>query len=360
MRILHSVLTEGFYGSEHYCIELACEQARRGHDVQVLIYNPRSDCARAMQRYRAGVLAAGHRLGLIIIPSWLPPVGHRVFARQAIKRFAPDIVHTYLGPAARRVGAVGQRLGVPHVCTLVVAYNPPDHARCDGMMSIVGWQERDVPAAMREKVRLTGCWPSTGLTERLANLTADESETLRRAWRADRDTVVFGSVGRCAPEKGMDVLVRAFQSAFPGGNEPVRLVLVGDGPERSSVQQLAAADARITLAGTRYDLAPYYAAFDTFISAARFEPFGLVILEAMAAGLPLVLTRTQGPSEFVRDPRVLWAEPGDPASLSAALREAAATGRRRLAYDLSSFSLSRIAGEIERFYRDVIDRTRAR
>ena len=90
------------------------------------------------------------------------------------------------------------------------------------------------------------------------------------------------------------------------------------------------------------------------MSSALFEPFGLAILEAMTAGCPLVLTRTQGPGEFVTDKRVLWAEIGDDVTLAANLIGAAASGWHRLKYDLKQFSRERAALEIETLYRHVI------
>ena len=134
-------------------------------------------------------------------------------------------------------------------------------------------------------------------------------ERLRAGWGADDGTFVFGSVGRLMPEKGMDVLIRAFRDAFPAGEAKVRLVIAGEGAQRGELERLAAGDDRIILAGTQAEIAPFYRAFDTFVSAARFEPFGLAIIEAMGAGCPLIATRIHGTVEFVTDPRVLWADP---------------------------------------------------
>jgi hypothetical protein len=67
-----------------------------------------------------------------------------------------------------------------------------------------------------------------------------------------------------------------------------------------------------------------------------------------------VLTRTQGPSEFVTDKRVLWAEVGDEAALARHLVATAAAGWQRPQYDLKHFSQARAAAEIETLYRHVI------
>src|SRR5262249_34591690 len=110
MKILHAILSEGFYGSERWCIEMATAQARAGHSVRLLIVNDRSDGARASRREveqttaiiaQEGTLGA---IGLVVMPGWLPTVLHRAYARRAVARFVPDIVHTHLNPAARRVG----------------------------------------------------------------------------------------------------------------------------------------------------------------------------------------------------------------------------------------------------------------
>jgi glycosyltransferase involved in cell wall biosynthesis len=156
----------------------------------------------------------------------------------------------------------------------------------------------------------------------------------------------------------MDVLVGAFRAAFPLGDEPVRLVIVGEGPQRSLLQDLAGRDSRIVLAGLQSDVARYYRAFDVLVSAARFEPFGMAILEGMAAGLPIVATKTEGPREFVADDRVLWVEMGDEEALSAKLKQASALGRVRYPYDLANFSREGAAKDIESFYHDITARHR--
>src|SRR3982074_2521729 len=88
----------------------------------------------------------------------------------------------------------------------------------------------------------------------------------------------------------------------------------------------------------------------------RSGPFGLAILEAMAAGLPLVLTRTDGPREFVTDERVSWVEPDDEAGLAGALRAALERGAQKIPYDLGRFAPQRALMEIEAFYRRVLSR----
>ena len=359
MKILHAVLTEGFYGSERYCAELAAAQARSGHDVEVLIQNSSSDCARGMRQAvaEANTVGAG-TLRLSALPSWAPTFLHRLLAWLALRRFKPDVVHTHLTPAARRVGREAQKQNIPHVATLHISYSAREIGNCDGLICIAQWQRATLEGFPGE-IAVVHNWLPHIVADTIMTTTKPEVEGLRQSWHADHETFVFGSVGRLMPEKGMDRLIKAFRMAFPRGDEKVALVIVGDGPERASIEQLAAGDTRIFIAGAQEKIAVYYLAFDAFAGAARFEPFGLAILEAMAAGCPLVLTRTDGPSEFVTDKRVMWSEQDDDAALAANLVATAAAGLFRLKYDLKHFTSERATTEIEALYRHVITRRHA-
>jgi glycosyltransferase involved in cell wall biosynthesis len=355
MKILHAILSRGFYGSERYCVELAMAQASAGHDVVILISDANSDCAR---EFRRGLSALDplHRLkiDLSVMPAWLPRWLHRGLARFALARLKPDIVHSHLNPAARRVGTIAQRMGIPHVATLHIKYDRREHEACDGLIAISGWQIRDMPQHVRDKTTVIHPWLPRAVQKALTNINPEDAVKLRSYWRVDDSAFVFGSVGRLEREKGIDVLLDAFRAAFPNQSQPVALVIVGDGPERQRLEELKMNDSRIIFAGARSDVARVYRAIDVFVSAARFEPFGIAIMEAMAAGLPLVLTSADGPLEFVPESCALWAKPGDKMSLAQQLKSAAVRGARRREYDLGPLSQERATLLIESFYGRIL------
>ena len=120
------------------------------------------------------------------------------------------------------------------------------------------------------------------------------------AMPAGRRHVLF--VGRLEPRKGVDDLIRAMAIVAETMRD-VRLVIVGDGPDRSDLERTAAAlRVEVVFAGriADDDLPSYYRAADVVCSPARGdESFGIVLLEAMAAGRPVVATRIDGYSELL-------------------------------------------------------------
>lgn len=128
------------------------------------------------------------------------------------------------------------------------------------------------------------------------------------------------AVGRLVPEKGVDVLVRA-----AGSLPATRLVVVGDGDERASLEALAASlGAEVEFAGSvpPGELAAHYAAARLVCVPSRREGFGMVAAEALAAGRAVVGTRVGGLPDLVTDGVTgALVEPGDPDALAAALRD---------------------------------------
>jgi glycosyltransferase involved in cell wall biosynthesis len=155
------------------------------------------------------------------------------------------------------------------------------------------------------------------------------STALRAQWGVSPDTLVVAVVGRIAPEKNLELAVRAFH-AIRARQPDARLLLVGDGPARA---RLAARHPELIFAGVRMgeDLAAHYAAADLFLFPSLTETFGNVTTEALASGLPVVAFDYAAAAEWVVSGHNGWlAPPGDEAAfIDAALRVAGDPGLRR-------------------------------
>ncbi|MDP1688095.1 glycosyltransferase family 1 protein [Hydrogenophaga sp.] len=133
------------------------------------------------------------------------------------------------------------------------------------------------------------------------------SEALRRQWGARPDSLVMLVVGRLAAEKNLDVALQA-HAAMQAHHADVKLVFVGDGPLRESLQQRCP---QAVFAGMRRheELAGYYASADLFVFPSLTETFGNVTIEALASGLPVLAFDTAAAGDWVQSHVNGWLVP---------------------------------------------------
>lgn len=172
---------------------------------------------------------------------------------------------------------------------------------------------------------------------------------------------VVGAVGRMEPQKDPEALieaVRALLLEFP----QLRLLWVGDGPLREKLGERVMRERlsdRIFLVGERPQTREWLAAMDLFVLPSRFEGLPNVLLEAMAAGLPVIATRVDGTPEVIVDARDgLLVPPANPAALASALKrlitdpnlrgQLARSGTEKVN---RNFTLQRMLKEYEAVYR---------
>ncbi|HXG75403.1 MAG TPA: glycosyltransferase family 4 protein, partial [Gaiellaceae bacterium] len=154
---------------------------------------------------------------------------------------------------------------------------------------------------------------------------ASRRKELRAAFGVHEDEVAVLCVARLVPEKGLGTLLRAVAEAGSG----LSLLVAGDGPERAALERRAEElGVRLRLAGDLpwERIAEAYAAADVFALLSEREPWGVVVNEAAACGLPLVLSDRVGAAhDLLRDGENGFLVPaGDVASAAEALRRLAA------------------------------------
>ncbi|MEO8288304.1 MAG: glycosyltransferase [Chloroflexota bacterium] len=194
-------------------------------------------------------------------------------------------------------------------------------------------------------------------------------EEVRAELGIDPGATVIGIVGRLSEEKGgVDNLIRAV-GRLHVANPDLRLLIVGDGPLRSSLETVAAAGAApgvVHFAGTRTDVARLLGAMDMFVLPSLNEALPIVLLEAMAAGLPVVATGVGGVPEIVEDGKTgLLVPPGDQQALQAAIarlldnpllgKQLAAAGKANIALN---FTIEKMVERLESLYDSLLTRKR--
>jgi glycosyltransferase involved in cell wall biosynthesis len=145
--------------------------------------------------------------------------------------------------------------------------------------------------------------------------------------------VMLGNVGRLTYQKGQDVLLQALAAT---GRPNLHLIIAGMGECETALREQAqrlGITGRVHFVGHRRDLPQLLGALDLYVHASRFEGMPIAVLEAMAAGCPIVATAVNGICEIIEDGLQGWLVPTeDPAALATTIRRALddpAEGRRR-------------------------------
>ena len=157
----------------------------------------------------------------------------------------------------------------------------------------------------------------------ISRLNSGDAKSLRRDLGIRDDEIVMTCVGALIPLKGVDILVRA-AALLRRMSLPVRVVVVGEGPERPGLERLVAElglEGVVSFLGERADVgAVFRDATDIAVIASRSEVFGLTALEAAAFRLPVVATRVGGvPEVVIDDVNGRLVPPDSPEALAAAL-----------------------------------------
>ena len=157
----------------------------------------------------------------------------------------------------------------------------------------------------------------------------------------------FISVGRLDKNKRMDLLINAFHQAFKD-DPTVNLFIIGDGPEREHLDQLIKnykLSVRVHLLGQqdRVNIAKKMEECHSFVLASKSETFGVVLIEAMAMGLPIVSTKSGGPKDFISQENGLLVETDNIEAFSNALLEV------KKIY--ANFNVNAIANTTRNYYR---------
>jgi glycosyltransferase involved in cell wall biosynthesis len=158
-----------------------------------------------------------------------------------------------------------------------------------------------------------------------------DGKALRAEKGWQKETVLI-SVGRLAPEKNWDTLIQAFAKVHTDHQE-ARLVLIGDGPARQGLEALAAelgiAD-RVTFTGSiPFEQIPgYLKAADLFAFASVTETQGIVTMEAMAAGLPVVAVDGPGTRDIVQNGKQGYLVENNPDALAKKLNQLLSDSQR--------------------------------
>ncbi len=277
-RVLQAIAGGRWGGAEAFFCRLVPALARAGVPQRLLVG--------AKRPWTARLEAAG------LEPAALPFGGpfdlatRRRFAAE-IAAFRPHIVLTWMNRASRFCPPARGRF--VHLARLGGYYDLKYYRRCDHLIGNTADILRHMEA---------GGWP----TERAHHIpnfadTSPMPAVPRAAFDTPEGAPLVLALGRLHRVKGFDTLLRAM-ACLP----EAWLWLAGEGPERGALEGLVrerGLGGRVRFLGWRDDAAALFAAADLFVCPSRHEPFGSVVIEAWAHGVPAVVAASQGPGALV-------------------------------------------------------------
>ncbi|PZQ88417.1 MAG: glycosyl transferase [Leifsonia xyli] len=327
-------------GVTHSLLQVLGHLERAGHET--LVIAPRT--GRTRPELPGTELALVRSVPLPGYPQVRVAVASTARLEALLREFAPDVVHLaspfLLGWQALRAA---ERIGVPTVA--IYQTDIPAYATRYGIPVAEAELGRHV-ARLHARATLTLA-PSTAAADDLAVLGVPrvrrwargvDAERFhpahrsleRRAELAPGGEVLVGYVGRLAPEKQVEDL--AVLGDIPG----IRLVIIGDGPDRARLETLLPGAAFLGFRGGA-ELASDVASLDLFVHPGESETFCQTIQEALASGVPVVATGRGGPRDLVESGRTGWLyRPGDLADLRARVADLAGDAAKRRAFAVAA------------------------
>ena len=312
-------------GVQIHIRQLSHQLRQRGHDVLVLapgdVPGMREDALIVGRTFT--MWANGSVAKVCLSPRALRRV------RRAFDDFAPDVIHVH-EPFAPGISVQAVLSATAPVVGTFHSYFAHDtfegfiYAAVTPLLRSI-WRRVDARIAVSQAARFSAASRlGPGKFQILPNgAEVDHFASAKAATNVPQGRRLL-FVGRLEPRKGLPFAIRAFEQLAPDYPD-LSLIVVGDGPERHAVDALSPAlRERVHMMGTvTYDALPtYHKAADIFISPATgAESFGIVLVEAMAAGLPVVASDIPGYREVARHGKEgLLVKPSDAAALAAGIR----------------------------------------
>ena len=368
MRIIQVVPSLAAGGLERVATTLTLRLAADGDDVLV--------CTRGASTHRAfldELTAAGIPIEIVPRPRPRPDLMLRsgIAIARAVRSFGPDVIHAH-NPAASGAAAVARLLArrgrVPIVTTFHGLVGGGTSAAARILRATADVVVGIGPAATRELVRagLDEAHTATVLNAVDARPVRPRDEVRAELGVSGAELVV--TVGRYRAEKNQALLLQATRLIAPR-RPRLRVLLVGIGPMEDELRRRVTAlglDGVATVTGLRADAVDVAAAADVVTLTSTREGLGLTLIEAMAAGTPVIGTAVGGIPDVVDDGRTgLLVPPGDAEALAAAIerllddREEAARLARAAREEVASrFGVDGMASGYRQVYERAL-RTRA-
>lgn len=306
MRIIVAIENEHWGAAESYALWLCDGLQRRGHEA-ILLALPDSG-AQVPQIIKSG---------LPLSPLPKSPLASFRGARATIRKFKPHVVHVNFHVSPVLIASLMERTKVravtDHMLPLRPRYNlrgsliASGTRRAANTLVVFSKQNAEAAKAQWPKLEPALIYPGVPLPS-----CSETREATRQALGLS-DQIIVSTVGRLSPEKRHDVFIRAI-GHVRDRIDRVHGLIVGEGstrPELEGLIEQLGLQGAVTLAGHREDVACLLKASDLYVHCPEREGLGFAVLEAMAAGLPIIVSRVPALIEVIEGCSAPLVEVGD-------------------------------------------------
>jgi L-malate glycosyltransferase len=343
MKICHVNLASGYHGGENQTLQLIKQQLKMGYHLTV-VAKPKSPFAQAVSDLGCQCYFTRHFL-----------IGHQ-------RTITADcqVIHVHEGRAIYWAYLQNLIFGIPYVVTRRI-----DNALKKKGLSNLAYQRSAALVGLSHKIVscLRQAYPEKPIvlipsSPVCYSYDAQKVADIQRRFH-HRYLVIHAA--NMLEHKGFDVTIKAARQ-LQGQAPEVHFILLGDGKIRSELEQQALGLTNISFVGKQHDMGNWFKAANMLVHPAYSEGLGSVILEALAAKLPVVASRAGGIPDIIdHNQSGLLIEPGNPIQLAESivrikcdprLQQQLQEGAER---KLSSFNISYAAEQYQALYWSLVD-----
>jgi glycosyltransferase involved in cell wall biosynthesis len=312
-------------GLERVVQALTAGQCARGNDVHVVSVVSPADSDTPVHALLEGTGAVLH---VVELPA-RAYFRERRAVRELCRQLRPDVFHTHGYRPDVVDGGVARGLGIPTVTTMHGFFHGGSWKdRLTERLQLAAFRRFDAVVAVSRALRNDLC--ARGIPSELVTAIPNAwygaapflaRGDARRSLGISDSEVVVGWVGRVTRQKALDVAIAAVGQLQ---DIPLTLALVGDGEERSGLEEYvvtAGLAERVRWYGARENAHTLMRAFDVFVLCSRWEGTPIALLEAMAAGVPVVATAVGGVPDVVSSREGALVPAEDATALASAIRD---------------------------------------
>ena len=344
MKIAQVMLEPNYGGAQRYFADLCLELAGRGHSVLSIIRKNSVVESELISTKNITVVVVNNQLG------WYDPFATNQI-KIALNRFQPNIVETHLARAAFLTGKIKPAGQWPLIAKTHNNINGKYYRNMDVIVPFTA------QAAKSEYHRNIAQDKFATVIPNFSRL-----KPVSKVASPARIEKIFAA-GRFVEKKGFSILMEAL-AELKSSDMNFSLQIAGDGPEFHSLRALSTElgiNENVQFLGRRNDLPDLMKDADLFVLPSLSEPFGIVVLEAMAMGTPIIATRSEGPLAILDDQSAILVDKGQPSALFHGLRKAIQDpegcrirAQNALTVYKSCYTAEAVVPKILALYQDVI------